>query len=64
MTTDTFDPAQWLARWKEAGGAWASNHLIRPPGHDPNGAALLAAELDDDRRAALAEYLSMKGTNE
>lgn len=64
MQHDPFDPQNWLARWSAVGGAWAGNYLIRPGGHDAIGADLLAAELDDGRRAMLAEYLSMKGTTE
>ncbi|OWQ95108.1 hypothetical protein CDQ91_14400 [Sphingopyxis witflariensis] len=57
---DPFNPAAWLTRWAAVGGGWAAGHLIRPPGHDPIGANLLAAELDDDRRQALAEHLAME----
>lgn len=58
--TNKFDAAAWLTRWSAVGGAWAGAHLIRPPGHDPIGTDLLAAELNDDRRHALAEHLIMK----
>lgn len=55
--TDTFDPAQWLARWKAAGGAWAGIHLL-PLAGDPAALNALAHELTDERRQALGEYLA------
>lgn len=59
--TDTFDPARWLIAWKEAGGGWAGIHLL-PLAGDPAALNALARELDDERRAALGEYLTNGGS--
>lgn len=58
MPTDPFDPGQWLARWKEAGGAWATCVIFRPRRHaDDDALDRLVAELDEDRRQALLNHL-------
>lgn len=57
MQHNQFDPALWLTRWKEAGGAWAGPHLL-PLAGDPDALNALARELTDERRQALGEYLS------
>lgn len=58
MASSPFDPAAWLARWKEAGGAWATSVIFRPRRH-ANDDALdrLCAELDEDKRQALLYHL-------
>lgn len=58
MQHDPFDPAQWLARWKAAGGAWATSVIFRPRRH-ANDIALdrLIGELDEDKRRALLDHL-------
>ena len=57
MVTNDFDPALWLARWKEAGGGWVNSTLLLLDG-DPAVLNALARELTDDRRAALGEHLT------
>jgi hypothetical protein len=63
MTTDTFDPAAWLARWKEAGGGWVNATLL-PLAGDPATLNRLARELDDDRHAALRDHLTVREPTE
>lgn len=49
-----FDPADWLNRWREAGGGWTDRYLLRPRNTgDLPALASLASELDDDRRQAV-----------
>lgn len=58
MTPEQFDPAAWLTRWKEAGGAWATCVIFRPRRHaDDVALDRLCAELDEDRRQALLTHL-------
>ena len=57
MQHDPFDPATWLARWRDAGGGWAGPHLL-PLAGDPAALNALARELDDERHTALREYLT------
>jgi hypothetical protein len=56
--TDTFDPAQWLAAWKAAGGAWATSIIFRPRRHaDDIALDRLCGELDDEKRRVLFNHL-------
>jgi hypothetical protein len=58
MQHDTFDPALWLTRWKEAGGAWTTTIIFRPRRHaDDITLDRLCGELDAEKRRALFEHL-------
>ena len=58
MASNPFDAAQWLARWKEAGGAWATSVIFRPRRHaDDETLDRLCAELDEDRRELVRQHL-------
>lgn len=58
MQHEQFDPAAWLDRWKQAGGAWATSIIMRPRQHaDDQALDALCRELDEDKQRALAEHL-------
>jgi hypothetical protein len=52
---DHFDPAQWLARWSAAGGAWAGRRLLIPQ-PDANLRRMIR-DLAFDEAIALAEHM-------
>lgn len=56
MTNDKFDPAAWLERWRDAGGAWANSTLLLPPQHRRTLQAMVDELAPDDIRA-IAEHL-------
>lgn len=53
---DPFDPARWLAAWKDAGGGWAGTAVLMPPEHRRQLRAMLD-ELGPDEICAIAEHL-------
>lgn len=53
---DNFDPAAWLARWRNAGGGWAGSAILLPPQHRRKLRAMLD-ELGPDDIRAVAEHL-------
>jgi hypothetical protein len=53
-----FDPADWLALWKEAGGGWAGRSLLLPSQHRRT----LQRMVDDlalDELRAIAEHMGV-----
>lgn len=56
--TDNFDPAAWLASWKQAGGGWAGRALLLPPPHRPRLRAMIS-KLGADEIRAVAEHLGV-----
>lgn len=58
MASDPFDPAQWLTRWRDAGGGWAGRNLLLPPPHRRRLKAMLR-ELDAGDILAVAEHLGV-----
>lgn len=57
-TIDEFDPARWLASWKQAGGGWAGRHLVYPTRKTPT-LRKLARELGVDEIRALAAFMGV-----
>ena len=54
--TEQFDPAEWLARWRDADGGWAGTAVLMPPEHRRKLRAMLS-ELGPDEIRAIAEHL-------
>jgi hypothetical protein len=58
MTPEQFDPTEWLASWKHAGGGWAAHTLILPPPDRTRLRAMLD-KLGADEIRAVAAHLGV-----
>ena len=56
MQHEKFDPSRWLDRWRDAGGGWASTHLLLLDG-DQIALNRLSQELNDGRRELVRQKL-------
>lgn len=55
----SFSPRDWLARWRDAGGAWANSTLLLPPQHRRS-LQTMVDELAPDEIRAIAAHLGAK----
>lgn len=55
---NTFDPAEWLTRWREAGGGWTDRDLLRMKSNgDLRALTALASELNRTRHRAVIDHI-------
>lgn len=54
----SFNPEDWLASWKHAGGGWAGRSLLLPPPYRPRLRAMIS-KLGADEIKAVAEHLGV-----
>jgi hypothetical protein len=62
MQHNEFDPADWVSRWRDAGGGWSRVDLLRVKSSgDLRALTALIAELNGARRRAVIDHLKATG---